>query len=149
MASGGGRWNSNQGQTIEDKKRELLRRIEEKKKASTAINPPLPPYPPTNASNSNTPTTNEPPSLFVNDGSFLARFQAMQNQQGASSSSPTTAPPKPSVTMKISTVKKSSITRPVLKRNDVFEREDDETQNGNSLYFQKLFCLLFNKYLLT
>jgi hypothetical protein len=144
MASGVGRWTGpDDGQTIEDKKRELLRRIEEKKKNSSTHDPPLP-------TNNPIPCTPQSTAIFVNDGSFLARFQAMQKTKTASSLStfPPLPPSKPSVSMKISTVKKNTITRPVLKRHDVFERESSDVKNGKLLK-KTGFCNLRFKFLLT
>lgn len=123
---------SEQWRLIEEKKQALLRRIEEKKRQSTDNNPPLPPSAPPSI---NTPSASQPPPpnprLFVNDGSFMARFQAMQKSTPPS----TTNTDNPSlnkapVSLKITAVKKNTPSRPSLKTHDVFEKDEAPFQNG-------------------
>lgn len=119
-----------QWQLIEEKKQALLKRIEEKKRNSTDINPPLPqsgslainsqysaPPPPTK------------PGLYVNDGSFLARFQAMQKQKPPTNTDISLANKTP-VSLKITALKKNTPTKPALRTHDVFERDDGPVKNG-------------------
>lgn len=132
---------------VEDKKQELLRRIAEKKKNSQTTQPPLP-----SSYGGATQIIQNPapsaPKMFVNDGNFLARFQAMQQQQKTqeanSSSTATTGAAsssdcRPTVSMKLTTVKKSTPAKPA--RPDVFETPEEIEENGNLKYL-KLRSLL-------
>lgn len=132
---------------VEDKKQELLRRIAEKKKNSQTTQPPLP-----SSYGGATQIIQNPapsgPKMFVNDGNFLARFQAMQQQQKTqeanSSSTATTGAAsssdcRPTVSMKLTTVKKSTPAKP--GRPDVFETPEEIEENGNLKYL-KLRSLL-------
>lgn len=132
---------------VEDKKQELLRRIAEKKKNNQTTQPPLP-----SSYGGATQIIQNPapsgPKMFVNDGNFLARFQAMQQQQKTqeanSSSTTTTAAAsssdwRPTVSMKLTTVKKSTPAKPA--RPDVFETPEEIEENGNLKYL-KLRSLL-------
>lgn len=132
---------------VEDKKQELLRRIAEKKKSSQTTQPPLP-----SSYGGATQIIQNPapsgPKMFVNDGNFLARFQAMQQQQKTqeanSSSTATTGAAsssdcRPTVSMKLTTVKKSTPAKPA--RPDVFETPEEIEENGNLKYL-KLRSLL-------
>lgn len=137
---------------VEQKKQELLRRVQEKKAGRQPV------------SSSSVPSqrnTDSPaPSsgiLFNNDGNFLARFQAMQNQtsaqpQGQSTNSPSLASeanskePKMTVTMKV--VKKAVPTTKVKpSRLDVFDVPDgdnDETGNVVTCNFVNSFGFIVN-----
>ena len=132
---------------VEDKKQELLRRIAEKKKNSQTIQPPLP----SSYGGAIQIIQNPAPSgpkMFVNDGNFLARFQAMQQQQKTqeanSSSTATTGAAsssdcRPTVSMKLTTVKKSTPAKPA--RPDVFETPEEIEENGNLKYLKLRFLL--------
>lgn len=122
-----------QWRLIEEKKQALLRRLEEKKRKSTDNNPPLPPDASTTT---NTPPPLPKPGLFVNDGSFLARFQAMQKTSSSSTTNiDNSTPNKTPVSLKISSAKKNTPNRPALKTHDVFEKDEDSLQNGKQLFF--------------
>lgn len=124
---------------VNDKKQELLRRIAEKRKNEQSKQPPLP-----SPSEGTAQTVPKSPAMFVNDGNFLARFQAMQQQkaQTASASSTTTSAAgsgsdsRPTITMKLTTVKKSTPAKPVPARPDVFEEPDDVEENGKFEYLK-------------
>lgn len=122
---------------VEDKKQELLRRIAEKKKIDKGKPPPLPP-----SSDGNTPTASRAGPMFLNDGNFLARFQAMQQQSTSSPSTSTatiTGPEtRPTVSMKLTTVKKSTPVKPVSARPEVFEDPEEVEENGNLNFISKL-----------
>ena len=120
MASAGDRQ-----KLVEDKKQELLRRIAEKKKTSQTQQVAVPS---TSGSSSNNIPSKGP--LFVNDGNFLARFQAMQQQSKATTTT-TSVDSRPAVTMKLTTVKKATQVKPVSTRLDVFEAPEDDDINGN------------------
>ena len=132
---------------VEDKKQELLRRIAEKRKNNQQ--PPLPSSSEGYMQNAQSPAPSGPPPsgppLFVNDGNFLARFQAMQQQQkgqtaGASSATTTSAGTssdvRPTVSMKLTTVKRSTPAKPVPARPDVFEAPEEIEENGNLKYLK-------------
>ena len=110
--------------SIEEKKNELLRRIAEKKKAridqtsSNAVSSPC-----VSSSTGAAPQTS---GMFTNDGNFLARFQAMQK-----SSTAKPAPPRPTVSMKLTAVKKATPPKPVQSRLDVFDNPEED--HGNFL----------------
>ena len=112
--------------SVEQKKNELLRRIAEKKKAKTSETSTV------SLSGSSSPNNPAPPgtkTLFTNDGNFLARFQQMQ------SSTVTSTTARPTVSMKLTTVKKTTEVKSLPKRLDVFENPlDQEGDNGNSFY---------------
>lgn len=126
--------------SVEDKKQELLRRIAEKKKNEQSKAPPLP-----SSNEGNTQKASSTGIMFVNDGNFLARFQAMQQQQtsGASTSATTSTDSRPTVSMKLTTVKRSTPVKPVSARPDVFEAPDDieENINGNFILNSKVRLL--------
>lgn len=121
--------------SVEDKKQELLRRIAEKKKNEQSNAPPLP-----SSSEGNTQKAARTGVMFANDGNFLARFQAMQQQQasGASSSATTSTDSRPFVSMKLTTAKRSTPVKPVSSRPDVFEAPEDFEENGNFILISKL-----------
>lgn len=119
---------------VEDKKHELLRRIAEKKKNEQ-----------TKQSNENfstegsSQTASKGGAMFLNDGNFLARFQAMQQQntQSAASlcsntagASGVTSDPRPAVSLKLTTVKKTTPAKTVATRPDIFEAPEDVEENG-------------------
>ncbi|XP_015755181.1 PREDICTED: SURP and G-patch domain-containing protein 1-like [Acropora digitifera] len=118
---------------VEDKKHELLRRIAEKKKNEQ-----------TKQSNENfstqgsSQTASKGGAMFLNDGNFLARFQAMQQQntQSAASlcsntagASGVTSDPRPAVSLKLTTVKKTTPAKTVATRPDIFEAPEDVEEN--------------------
>ncbi|CAB3990734.1 Hypothetical predicted protein [Paramuricea clavata] len=129
--------------SVDQKKQELLRRIEAKKSGnfSASTNASLSTASVSNANNSPNPNVNH--TLFNNDGNFLARFQAMQQQQ---SSSPQTPEPNKSVPSSEDNSKKKKVTvsmkvvktsvpstkttnkpKAKLSRFDVFETPEEET----------------------
>lgn len=124
--------------SVEDKKQELLRRIAEKKKNEQGKAPPLP-----SSNEGNAQKASSTGTMFVNDGNFLARFQAMQQQQtpGASASAATSTDSRPTVSMKLTTVKRSTPIKPVSARPDVFEAPEDFEENGNFILNSKLLIL--------
>ena len=120
---------------VEDKKQELLRRIAEKKrteqnKQSTASHP----------SPGNSQTASTGGAMFLNDGNFLARFQAMQQQQNTQTAASVdssavgscgdVSDSRPFVSMKLTTVKKTTPAKPVASRPDIFEAAEDVEENG-------------------
>ena len=124
--------------SVEDKKQELLRRIAEKKKSEQSKMPPLP-Y----SGEGNAEKASRSGTMFVNDGNFLARFQAMQQQRTSvsSMSTSTSADSRPTVSMKLTTVKRSTPVKPVSGRPDVFEAPEDMEENGNFILNSKLLIL--------
>lgn len=128
--------------SVEDKKQELLRRIAEKKKNEQSKPPPLPP-----SSEGNTAKASRAGTMFVNDGNFLARFRAMQQQQTSTASTSTVTPTgpesRPTVSMKLTTVKKSTPVKPVPARPEVFEDPEDFEENGNLIFISKLCASQF------
>ena len=119
---------------VEDKKQELLRRIADKKKneQSKQSNTSLP-------SPGNSQTTSTGGTMFLNDGNFLARFQAMQQENtktaaGVGSSTVgscgSASDSRPTITMKLTTVKKTTPSKPVASRPDIFEAPEDVEENG-------------------
>ncbi|XP_068740894.1 SURP and G-patch domain-containing protein 1-like [Montipora capricornis] len=119
---------------VEDKKQELLRRIAEKKrteqnKQSTASHP----------SPGNSQTASTGGAMFLNDGNFLARFQAMQQQQNTQTAASVdssavgscgdVSDSRPFVSMKLTTVKKTTPAKPVASRPDIFEAAEDVEEN--------------------
>lgn len=124
--------------SVEDKKQELLRRIAEKKKSEQSKMPPLP-Y----SGEGNAEKASRSGTMFVNDGNFLARFQAMQQQRTSvsSTSTSTSADSRPTVSMKLTTVKRSTPVKPVSARPDVFEAPEDMEENGNFILNSKLLIL--------
>ena len=126
---------------VEDKKQELLRRIAEKKKNEQTKQQPA-----SSSSGGNTQTVSTGGTMFLNDGNFLARFQAMQQQQqqhGQTATASSTAvglpgtssDSRPSVSMKLTTVKRSTPSRPVAARPDIFEVPEDVEENGKFKVF--------------
>ena len=124
--------------SVEDKKQELLRRIAEKKKNEQSKMPPLP-----SSSEGNAQQASRSGTMFVNDGNFLARFQAMQQQNTSVPSTPasTSTDFRPTVSMKLTTVKRSTPVNPVSARPDVFEAPEDLEENGNFILNSKLLIL--------
>ena len=124
--------------SVEDKKQELLRRIAEKKKNEQSKMPPLP-----SSSEGNVQKASRSGTMFVNDGNFLARFQAMQQQNTSVPSTPasTSTDFRPTVSMKLTTVKRSTPVKPVSARPDVFEAPEDLEENGNFILNSKLLIL--------
>ena len=124
--------------SVEDKKQELLRRIAEKKKNEQSKMPPLP-----SSSEGNTQKASRSGTMFVNDGNFLARFQAMQQQKTSapSTSAFTSIDSRPTVSMKLTTVKRPTPVKPVSARPDVFEAPEDLEENGNFILNSKLLIL--------
>ena len=136
--------------SVEQKKQELLRRIETKKSgnlSASSTNTYLPTASFTNTNNVSNPSVK--PTLFNNDGNFLARFQAMQQQ--SSSSNLHTAEPNKSVQSNEDSSKKRKVTvsmkvvktpstkttikpKSKLSRFDVFETPEDENGNCSILY---------------
>ena len=102
-----------------------------------------------NSSNNNAPGQNVNPVLFNNDGNFLARFQAMQQQQINSPQPTESAKSVPSikdnskkrkmtVSMKVlKTAKTTNKPKAKLSRFDVFETPEEET--GNYSIFDEIF----------
>lgn len=115
---------------VEDKKQELLRRIAEKKKNEQGKSP--------SSSEGNTQKASRAGPMFVNDGNFLARFQAMQQKPSASTSATTGPDSRPTVSMKLTTVKRSTPVKPVSARPDIFEAPEDFEENGNLILNSKL-----------
>lgn len=115
---------------VEDKKQELLRRIAEKKKNKQGKSP--------SSSEGNTQKASRAGPMFVNDGNFLARFQAMQQKPSASTSATTGPDSRPTVSMKLTTVKRSTPVKPVSARPDIFEAPEDFEENGNLILNSKL-----------
>lgn len=124
---------------IEDKKQELLRRIAEKKKNEQSKQPSVP-----SSSDGSKQTVSKGGAMFLNDGNFLARFQAMQQRQdhtqGPSGSSTTTtaSDSRPTVSMKLTTVKSTTPVKPVAARPDIFEAPEDVEENGKFEMYLKL-----------
>lgn len=126
---------------VEDKKQELLRRIAEKKRNEQSKQPPVP-----TSSDRRTQNASNGPPMFVNDGNFLARFQAMQQQQKEQTASTattagTSADSRPTVSMKLTTVKKTMPVKPVSTRPDVFEAPEDFEENGKFEIFEASILL--------
>ena len=124
--------------SVEDKKQELLRRIAEKKKNGQSKMLPL-----TSSSEGNEQKASRSGVMFVNDGNFLARFQAMQEQKTSvpSTSASTSTDSRPIVSMKLITVKQSTPVKPVSTRPDVFEAPEVLEENGNFILNSKLLIL--------
>jgi hypothetical protein len=125
--------------SVDKKKQELLRRIEEKKRGNSSANASSSAASVCNANNSPSPSVN--PILFNNDGNFLARFRAMQQQQCSSPQTPEASKAIPSaedsskkrkatVSMKVKTINKQ---KTKLSRFDVFETPEEETGNYSFL----------------
>ena len=125
---------------IEDKKQELLRRIAEKKKNEQSKQPSVP----SSSDGSKQTVSKKGGAMFLNDGNFLARFQAMQQRQdhtqGPSGSSTTTTASdcRPTVSMKLTTVKSTTPAKPVTVRPDIFEAPEDVEENGKFEMYLKL-----------
>ena len=136
--------------SVDQKKQELLRRIEAKKSGNFSASS-------TNASlSNNSPNPSVNHTLFNNDGNFLARFQAMQQQQSSSSQTPEPNKSVPSsednskekkVTVSMKVVKTSvpstkTTNKPKAKlsRFDVFETPEEET--GNYSIFDEILSHL-------
>lgn len=126
---------------VEDKKQELLRRIAEKKKNEQTKQQPA-----SSSSGGNTQTASTGGAMFLNDGNFLARFQAMQQQHGQTATATSTAVGlpgtssdfRPSVSMKLTTVKRSTPSKPVAARPDIFEAPEDVEENGKFEIFDTI-----------
>lgn len=119
---------------VEDKKQELLRRIAEKKKNEQTKQSTE-----TFSSQGSSQTASTGGAMFLNDGNFLARFQAMQQQntQSAASvdsstvgASGVTSDFRPAVSLKLTTVKKTTSAKTVATRPDIFEAPEDVEENG-------------------
>ena len=125
---------------IEDKKQELLRRIADKKKNEQSKQPSVP-----LSSDGTKQTASKSGVMFLNDGNFLARFQAMQQRdtQGPSGSSTTTtaSDSRPTVSMKLTTVKSTMPIKPVAARPDIFEAPEDVEENGKFEIFEASILL--------
>lgn len=89
----------------------------------------MPPLP--SSSEGNAQQASRSGTMFVNDGNFLARFQAMQQQNTSVPSTPasTSTDFRPTVSMKLTTVKRSTPVKPVSARPDVFEAPEDLEEN--------------------
>ena len=133
--------------SVDQNKKELLRRIEEKRRGNSSTNPSSSTASVSNANSVPNPSVN--PVLFNNDGNFLARFQAMQQQQCNSSQTPEASKVTPSgedsskkrkVTVSMKAVKTpvpstKTINKPKAKlsRFDVFETPEEEYGNYSFL----------------
>ena len=133
--------------SVDQKKQELLRRIEEKKRGNSFTSASSSTASVSNANSLPNPSVN--PVLFNNDGNFLARFQAMQQQQRNSPQTsegnkvtPTgeDSSKKRTVTVSMKAVKTpvpstKTINKPKAKlsRFDVFETPEEEYGNYSFL----------------
>ncbi|EDO45757.1 predicted protein [Nematostella vectensis] len=112
---------SNQTKTVEEKKQELLQRLQQKKKEKDQQSPQPEPAKSNEHAASNS-------SMFTNDGSFLARFKAMQQNtnKNTTPSSQTSSNNRPALSIKMSTLRKPTTPKPTTSNlGDVFEKEDN------------------------